>query len=84
MAERTPPYARVLAVNERGRALLRERSGESGIPILTRPGAVRELPEECAMLFTLGAQAHDFFSLAYGEQGRENPGKDWQSTPFLV
>ena len=84
MAEDLPPYARVLAVNERGRALLRERSGESAIPILTRPGAVRELPEECAMLFTLGAQAHDFFSLAYGEQGREKPGKDWQSTPFLV
>ena len=84
MAEDLPPYARVLAANERGRALLRERSGESAIPILTRPGAVRELPEECAMLFTLGAQAHDFFSLAYGEQGREKPGKDWQSTPFLV
>ena len=83
MAEGLPPYARVLAVNERGRALLRERSGESAIPILTRPGAVRELPEACAALFTLGAQAHDFYSLAYGEKGREKPGKDWRSTPFL-
>ena len=84
MAEDLPPYARVLAVNERGRALLRERSGESAIPILTRPGAVRELPEACAALFTLGAKAHDFYSLAYGEQGREKPGKDWRSTPLLV
>ena len=76
--------SRVLAVNERGRALLRERSGVSGIPVLTRPGAVRELPGECAALFALGARAHDFFSLAYGEKGREKPGKDWRSTPFLV
>ena len=84
MAEGLPPYARVLAVGERGRALLRECSGKSAIPVLTRPGAVRDLPEECLGLFTLGALAHDFYGLAYGEQGREMPGQDWRSGPVLV
>ena len=84
MAEGLPPYARVLAAGERGRALLRERSGKSAIPILTRPGAVRDLPEECLGLFTLGALAHDFYGLAYGEPGREMPGQDWRSGPILV
>ncbi len=57
MARGLPPYARVLAANAPGRALLRELSGRSGVPILTRPGAVRELGEDCEALFRLGARA---------------------------
>ena len=84
MAEGLPPYARVLAADERGRALLRERSGESAIPVLTRPGAVRELPEECAALFTLGAQAHDFYALGYDDRAGERPGEDWRRNPVIL
>ena len=43
MADGVPPYARVLAADERGRALLHERSRRGEIPVLTKPASVRDL-----------------------------------------
>ena len=84
MAEGVPPYARVLAANERGRASLRDISRCAQIPILTKPAAVRTLPENCAALFSLGAQAHDFYVLGRPEQTERRPGEDWRTGPALL
>ena len=84
MNEGTPPYARVLAANERGRELLRERDGKGSVPILTKPAAVRQLSGEAARLFTLGASAHDFYVLGYTGKEERRPGGDWRSGPFVL
>lgn len=81
MADGVPPYVRVLAANERGRALLHERSRREEIPILTKPASVRELSADCVRLFELGAKAHDFYVLGYPAQSERRPGGDWRSSP---
>ena len=83
MADGVPPYARVLAANERGRALLREAADRAAVPILTKPAAVRELPEGCEAIFTLGARAHDFYVLGCPDPARRRPGGDWRASPVM-
>lgn len=84
MAEGTPPYARVLAANGQGRALLRERAEYTEIPILTKPAAVRSLSADSEALFTLGAQAHDFYVLGFPEVAQRRPGEDWRTGPAML
>ena len=83
MADGVPPYARVLAANAQGRALLRERSDMAAIPILTKPAAVRGLSGDCEALFTLGARAHDFYVLGFPASAERRPGEDWRTSPVM-
>ena len=84
MNEGVPPYARVLAADEKGREILRERSDKGTLPILTRPAAVKELPKDCEALFTLGAYAHDFYVLGYPSKEERRPGADWRNGPRII
>ena len=84
MADGTPPYARVLAANDKGREVLRERSAKTVLPFVTKPAAVRELGREPEHLFTLGADAHDFFALSYTSLEERRPGADWRTGPKIV
>ena len=83
-----PPYARILALNERGRRILRdveemrERSG-NGIPILNKPAHVRELGDRAEVIFRLGAQAHDFYTLLFPEETERRCGEDWRRGPTV-
>ena len=83
-ARGTPPYLRVLAADERGRALLRERKDEASVPPLTKPAAVRKLSPAAVRSFTLGANAHDLYQLACTESADIQPGADWRERPVIV
>ena len=83
-----PPYARILALNERGRRILRdaeERKALSGtgIPILNKPAHVRELDGRARAIFEMGAQAHDFYTLLYPEESGRLCGEDWRRGPAV-
>ena len=83
-----PPYARILALNERGRRILHEaeeKQGFSGtkIPLLSKPAHVRELGDRAQMIFELGAQAHDFYTLFYPTEGQRLCGEDWRRGPAI-
>ncbi len=58
----TPPYIRVLAMNERGREIL--STAAPTLPILTRTAQVRELYAEAQALFALECRATDLHALA--------------------
>lgn len=58
----TPPYIRVLAMNERGREILSAASPT--LPILTRAAQVRELTADAQALFALECRATDLHALA--------------------
>ena len=83
-----PPYARVLALNERGRKTLREAEKRqslsgSGIALLTKPAHVRELDGGAQAIFEMGAKAHDFYTLLYPEEGQRLCGEDWRRGPAI-
>ncbi len=58
----TPPYIRVLAMNERGREIL--SAAAPTLPILSRTAQVRELSAEAQALFMLECRATDLHALA--------------------
>ena len=84
MAAGVPPYARVLAADRKGRAWLRQRSGEGEIPLVTKPAAVRALGADSAALFMLGAHAHDLYTLGFGQRDGVLPDEDWRTGPRIV
>ncbi len=78
-----PPYARVLAMNEKGRAYLAFLRKKVEIPILIKPAAVDRFSKECQALFTLGAGAHSFYTLGFDPDAKYNPSEDWMKSPSL-
>ena len=83
-----PPFARILALNERGRSILRDAQerrahSECGIHLLSKPAHVRELDGSAQAIFEMGAQAHDFYTLLYPEEGQRLCGEDWRRGPVI-
>ncbi len=84
MSRETPPYARVLAANARGCALLREMDGKARIPVITKPAAVKELGAECREVFDRSSSAHDLYVLGYSAKEERRGGADWRTSPKIV
>lgn len=78
-----PPYARVLAMNEKGRAHLASLRKKAEIPVLIKPVAVDKFSKECQELFALGARAHSFYTLGFGLDAQYHPSEDWMTGPML-
>lgn len=74
-----PPYLRILAFNDTGRALLREMASCAAVPILTKPAAVKRMPEEAQRLFALEAGATDLYVLAYPDLQNSRGGTEWRN-----
>lgn len=81
---RRPPYARVLAFNDAGRALLRAASQRARIPILTKPASVSALSARCNKLFALECEADDLYMLACPSPALRRAGFGMRSTPFYL
>ena len=75
-ADGLPPYLRVLAANERGRALLHTMRETASLPVITKPADARDMPE-----FHLTADAHDLYVLA---QPDKTPGQHWRHSPVML
>ena len=63
-----PGYLRVLAADETGERLLKEMKKHASLPIITRAGQAKQLPELSRKMFELDCRAADIFALAF-----ENP-----------
>lgn len=80
---RTPealPYLRLLAANNRGRAVLAQ--ARSALPVLAKPAGVRRLGPEAQSLFQLEARAGRLYALAC-----PNPAAaadEWRAGPVIV
>ena len=83
-AESLPPYARVLAGNEKGRAALRLISDKSTIPVVTKPAAAKQLSQECREVLELGSRAHDLFVLGYRARDEKRGGADYRAVPAML
>lgn len=84
MGEGIPPYARVQAASKKGCELLREISGKTAVPVLTKPASVKALDERCNQVFAVSASAHDLFVLGYRAEQARIGGEDWKKSPFIV
>ena len=76
-----PPYLRVLAANERGRALLHAMRDAAALPVITKPAAANMLPDNARAVFARTAAAHDLYVLAKQDK---TPGMDWRTSPKMM
>lgn len=77
------PYLRVLAANERGRALLRQMR-DGGAPVLTKPADVGALGQEAETLFADESRRADLCALACPNLRQSACGQDWRRSPVMV
>ena len=85
--EDVPPrvlYLRVLAFNERGRAVLKQMKKTASAPVLVKSADVRALDESARRLFELSARAEDQYVLAYPDLAASRGGSAWTSGPVIV
>lgn len=79
-----PPYLRVLALSQTGRCLLRSMAQHAALPVITRPGQIKSLPEPARTLFDLEAAADDLYRLALPRWREEHTGSLWRSQAIVV
>jgi len=82
-AEAPPPYLRVLAANEEGRALLRRMSREASLPVITKPAAAKKIGGRTGELFGFEAKVTDQYALMYPEVGERAGGQEWTVGPAM-
>lgn len=79
-----PPYARILALNSAGRAVLKAAKEKGTVPILSKPAAVRDLEAPCHAVFTRTSRAHDLYVLSYQNAGNRAGGQDLMESPRWI
>lgn len=78
------PYARVLAFDDDGRALLREIREKGDLPIIAKAADGRTLGGDVAAYLEFEALADDLFALAYSERAARGGGRGWTKSPSYV
>lgn len=84
MNDGIPPYARVLAANEKGCTLLRALADEAGLPIITKAAHIKTLSPKCTDMFALGVRANELHSLCFTAKIQRKAGQDWRTAPIIV
>lgn len=62
-ASEFPPYLRVLALNERGREILRQARKSAALPVILRTAEIRNLNEKARRIFQLECASTDVYQL---------------------
>jgi len=84
MSDGIPPYARVLAMNSKGREVLKNAVSVTDVSIITKPADVHKLSKEKEDLFELCSSAHDLYVLGYSAREERKPCADWRTGPFVL
>jgi len=79
-----PGYARVLAVNARGREVLRLARERGGLPVIHKSASIRLLGEQNRRTFALGSGAHDLAVLCCPNPLERRGGGDWRQSPVIL
>lgn len=77
-----PAYLRVLAANRRGTALLAGMRKTAALPVLSKPAAVRRLPEAARRLFDLEVRAGRLYALACPDPAAVPD--EWRTGPVIL
>lgn len=83
-ADGIPPYARVLAANGKGTAILAEIARKGSVPVLTKPADAKTMDARSQHIFELEARATDLFSLAFPNVSERRGGQEWRISPIIV
>lgn len=78
----SPRYIRVLAANEKGRAVLKKKTRR--LPLITKAASAKKLDEAALSEFMLDVRASDLRSLGRPSAGQRVSGEDWLTSPYMA
>ena len=76
------PYLRVLALNRRGREVLRQVNKRGTLPVLAKPAHARRLSQPAKELMELEARCTDLYDLCFPEL--KKGGREWTQSPVYL
>ena len=79
-----PPYARVLAFNDKGREVLRLARKQASLPLITKPAHAFDLGGGARRIFEREALACDLYHLALPAWRDFSWGADWRQDAIYV
>ena len=79
-----PPYIRVLGANSKGQKLLAEMREAAKLPIISRPGQVKQLGSDALRMFLLESKVTDLRALCALHAEKRRGGTEWLGKPIFV
>lgn len=79
-----PPYINVLAMNDRGMAILSEMKDKAALPVITKPAAAKKLGDRAAKVYEKCARADDIYALSYPHKEQRTGSQSWRRSPVIV
>ena len=79
-----PVYVKVLAMNGRGREILREVYDKCPLPIITKPASALSMPEPVTDAFVREARRTDLYVLAFPDARQRGGGQEFRLSPAAV
>ena len=83
MQEKLPPYIRVIAMNEKGAALLKNARKTASLPVITKTADGKTLSGFAGEILQLEARAADLRALAYQDDRVRKSGTFWKTSPVI-
>lgn len=83
-AQTHPPYARVLAFNDKGREVLKLARKQATIPLITKPAHAYDLGGDARMIFERETLSCDLYNLALPCWKEIRWGADWRQDAIYV
>ncbi len=80
----TASYAKVLAVGEKGREVLKIMKKTCSLPIITKPVSVNKLDENIKLSLKKDVLADDLYYLAMPDNKMHIAGNSFRKTPFIL
>lgn len=78
VAKQTPPCIKVLAFNDKGRALLKTLSTTATLPIITKPADIKDIDSAHVIIEERASDIYDYFSSRHGG------GREYRMSPVYV
>ena len=79
-----PQYIKVLAMNGRGREIMRLISKQTELPCISKPAAAKKLEGKAGECFFNEAAHTDLYTLAFKSAESRRGGAEWKSSPTLI
>ncbi|NLM44011.1 MAG: nucleotidyltransferase [Clostridiales bacterium] len=80
----SPIYVRVLALNNKGRSLLKEIGRKSNTPIINKAADFKASSSFLERMFYLDVLATDIYNLGYNNKKYKLSGEDFRTSPFYA
>jgi len=80
----TPPYIKILAANDTGRGLIRQMTETAAIPVISRPGQVRQLGSRENQIAEMESAVTDLQALCFQGVDQQRGGSEWREMPWFL